>query len=316
MIEKQLGLGKQICEIETSIYINPLQYSPDSNYLATSDDSCNIFIFDVRNGYDFLRRIESYDSHTTFTFSNDSTLLAASYHKRIDIHNVKDSSCEVLRIDSPHTAHITGLSFSPYGNMLAYGDAEGNVVIYDLKSNTELQRRHCMDGFIWNVIFSHDGALLAISSLDKEIKLFDFYPNELHLRETYTDQLDEIRFLQFDPSDSYLVSCCQDGSTFIRDWRNSRSTIINTDVPNYHLAFMSVNKDNLSLAHVFYCANYSRFFVYSIESGLDELSFDFGDRRIRSFAFSNDLQHVVIEQYNADYPNSSGSTLHVFELDL
>ncbi len=70
-------------------------------------------------------------------------------------------------------AAMTALAFSPDGSLLAAGDAEHRVKLFDVKTARTLQTLRDHNAAISSVAFSPDGSLLATAGKEKVIRLWD-----------------------------------------------------------------------------------------------------------------------------------------------
>jgi len=109
----------------------------------------------------------------------------------------------------------SALCFSPRGDQLATGTANGWVQLWDLKTRRETARTQAAGGTIDFLQYSSDGAWLATSSIERLARLYDVNGKEPRLLSTYRDaqpltispdktrvmgQYDEIRL--YDPRSS------------------------------------------------------------------------------------------------------------------
>jgi WD40 repeat protein len=65
------------------------------------------------------------------------------------------------------------LAFSPKGTLLAIGDADGRVVVWDVNKRREFTRFQCKVGRIKRLVFSNHGRIIAVAGATGGIDLFD-----------------------------------------------------------------------------------------------------------------------------------------------
>lgn len=103
-------------------------------------------------------------------FSPDSSILAVGVANGVYLYD-SSSLIEISFIET--IAPITINSFSPDGNLLAFGSKDNSLSIWDAKNRFELATLIGHKGRISFVCFSADGNLLATGSEDGIIKLWD-----------------------------------------------------------------------------------------------------------------------------------------------
>ena len=104
--------------------------------------------------------------------------------------NVRELSA-ALSFDSQGEA-LRSLAFSPDSTTLASSGGntqDFNIRLWDVGSGQLLRTLHGHTGIVWNVAFSHDGAMLASASSDGTVKVWDWkngtlihsldFPNEM-----------------------------------------------------------------------------------------------------------------------------------------
>src|SRR5689334_1715478 len=72
-----------------------------------------------------------------------------------------------------HTALVYSVAFSPDGKLLASGDFEKIIKLWDFASGKELRELKGHTGPVYCVAFTPDGKTLASSSHDQTIRLWD-----------------------------------------------------------------------------------------------------------------------------------------------
>jgi WD40 repeat protein len=120
---------------------------------------------------------------------------------------------KILRPAGPGSP-INALAFSPDGNLLAAGQQDNSIDIWDTQSG---RVRHHLTGhlcFVSCVAFSPDGKRLASGSEDWTIKVWDLDVGRTTL--SLTGHQGRIRDLAFSPDGSSLASASEDGS--VRIW--------------------------------------------------------------------------------------------------
>jgi WD40 repeat protein len=163
-------------------WIRSLAFSPDGRIIASGSVDQTVILWDVESG----RQLRTLEGHQDFlgaiAFSPDgSSLASASRDGTARLWDVatgreRDGFAFTAPVD-PQTNEpfwLTGISFSPDGDMLAVGSISGSVHMLDASSGRQQRELQGHDG--WVVIrglsFSPDGELLASASLDGTVHLW------------------------------------------------------------------------------------------------------------------------------------------------
>ena len=72
-----------------------------------------------------------------------------------------------------HDARVFSEAFSPDGRTLATGDADGNVIVWDLRAGRAIETLKGHSGTVWDQAFSSDGGILYTASEDTTVRIWD-----------------------------------------------------------------------------------------------------------------------------------------------
>ncbi|BBM81854.1 serine/threonine-protein kinase [Candidatus Uabimicrobium amorphum] len=187
-------------------------FSPNGKFLASSSKDRSIILWDISTGKQ-LRRLQGHQlSIYRIVFSPDSKLLAsASEDRSVKIWDVNTG--EILEnIDEKDRITIYVL-FSPDGKKLAYS-ASKNAYIWDLEKRTKkVLRGH--QGFLTDIAFSKDSKILASSSYDKTIRLWNAQTGILE--NEIKGHLHTVMSIIFPSHKPIIISMGEDKT--IRHWR-------------------------------------------------------------------------------------------------
>ena len=142
----------------------------------------------------------------------------------------------VIQLRDPHTGRLiktvntdlkwaTCTAYSPDNVTFGYGTSEGNVGLLD--ADTGEQNETTSIGHtdrVSAVDFSRDGSILASSSYDKTICLWDVGTGDLH--KTLKGHIDGVQQVAFSPAGFILASASDDGT--IRFWDIDTGDVIKT----------------------------------------------------------------------------------------
>ncbi|GAB4189225.1 MAG: serine/threonine protein kinase [Roseiflexaceae bacterium] len=202
-----------------------LAFSPDGTLLASSAvDENQVRLWEVSSG----RLVRTFSGHSgwvrSLRFSPDGSVLASgSTDRSIRLWDV--ASGRSLRTLSGHTNWLGGLDFSPDGTLLASASRDGTVRLWDVANGRErngfaltLPDQPGTSDPVWatSVVFSPDGAQLAVGSIDTAVRLVSVASGEVERELSgHTDWI-FIGGLAYAPDGRMLLSASLDGS--VRAW--------------------------------------------------------------------------------------------------
>jgi WD40 repeat protein len=110
---------------------------------------------------------------TNYNFSN--LTIWQAYLQDVNLHNVNFESSDLSQCVFAETFGMVfaGIAFSPDGTLLATGDAEGELRLWEVATGKLVVNFAGHLGWVWSLAFSPDGQLLASCSSDKTIRLWD-----------------------------------------------------------------------------------------------------------------------------------------------
>ena len=112
-----------------------------------------------------------------------------------------------------HTRLVSSIAFSPDGVLLASGDLDGTVKLWEVATRTDIAT--LLHGAIWSawgccVVFSPDGVLLASGAEDGTVKLWEVATG--HNIATLEGHTEPVRSIAFSPDGVLLASGSHDGT--------------------------------------------------------------------------------------------------------
>ncbi|AFY34419.1 NB-ARC domain-containing protein [Calothrix sp. PCC 7507] len=115
---------------------------------------------------------------TNYNFSD--LRIWQAYLQQVNLHDVNFTSADLSQSVFAETFGIVfgGVAFSPDGKLLATGDAEGGLRLWQVATGQLLLNFKGHLGWVWLVTFSGDGQTLASCSSDKTIRLWDVSTGE------------------------------------------------------------------------------------------------------------------------------------------
>ncbi len=179
-----LADGKEIKAVALGGAVKTLQFSPNNLALAagSADKTLQVWSTPFTPGQplspDLLKPLQTFTHDgavTDVAFAADNaTLYASSLGNSVKAFRV---AADAPTKSFGHPNQVYAVAFSPNGNLLATGNVDGKIRIYDVAKATLVKEinAHTVKDMtqIYNVAFTPDGKQIASCSYDNSIKLFD-----------------------------------------------------------------------------------------------------------------------------------------------
>ena len=169
---------------------------------------------------DFL--IRSINAHNgainSLTLSSDGKYFASGGTDNIvKIWDIESENC--LKNIPISNNIINTIKYSPNDNFLTFGSYE-YLYILNTKQTKKIKKIVAHPGWIKSICYSPDGMLIASSSTDKSIKIWD--ANKGCYTKSLLGHTDRVVSIDFGPTRNYLVSGSYDNTAKIWDVRTSK----------------------------------------------------------------------------------------------
>lgn len=197
-----------------SLYLEEFKFSPDGKLLLVLGYSSGSvgWLWSIHDGrciYDFTG-----DEWTTSTaaFMNDSrSIVLGCDDYTIRRWSIKDGFKEDL---VGHESAICVVATSDCSRLLASGDYDGVIRLWDLSTAALLHELKGPEGQVTEAVFSSDKQLLAVSYLDKTIRIWETESGRCTKTLVCTDRISSVAF---SPDNSLLASTTKDDT--VQLWR-------------------------------------------------------------------------------------------------
>lgn len=165
----------------------------------------------------------SFHMHALARIDNDR--FAVGSGRTVEIRSF-GSPQRPLRVLSGAQARVSSLAATADGRLLAAGDQDGHLLVWDVGTGALLFRKYAHVFTVWTVAFSPDGTLLASGAFDARVRLWEvgswreagilIDPRLANPEEKDRAHVGWVRCVTFSPDSRTIVTSGCDG--FIRVW--------------------------------------------------------------------------------------------------
>jgi WD40 repeat protein len=230
--------------------------SPDGNTLAIGGYNNIVTLWDVNTGQTLRTLTLSADTGSVnpVTFSPDGKYLAfpgaiADMNQPIRLWDIatKDG---LIKFSSEGYLNANALAFSPDGKLLASGDWDGTVYLWDVSSGKVLRPLKGHTDMILSLAFSPDGKWLASGSYDNSVLLWEAASGQIAQNlKSHTGGVNEVAF---SPNGKKIASASDDQTVIVWDTGTGQALLTIHDEESMTSAAFSPDGKTLATAAVVY----------------------------------------------------------------
>jgi WD40 repeat protein len=144
-------------------WVNTVQFSRDARYLLTASDDGTARLWNVQTGQE-IREFSSPTGINSAVFSPDGEHIAVGSTETIAIWSI--DSTDKPEASLPTLAALMQLVFSPDGQYILFGDTDGNVRVWDWRTDRIVWMLPNPSGIQAVCDISPDGHLVGIGTAD------------------------------------------------------------------------------------------------------------------------------------------------------
>lgn len=193
-----------------------LSFTSGSRVVAGSDDD-KIYAWDLK-GPGPRAPIDLALSIDSIAIAPGGAAAACANIRGGEVTVVNALSGKILRSLPSHSISVVSLAYSPAGNYLAAGGADGMVTIWDVRSWNLLPALTGHKGAVRALAFAPDSATLATGGDDRAIALWDL--RTLKSAQSLKGHNQRINALAFSPDGRKLASGSDDAAVILWDLRD------------------------------------------------------------------------------------------------
>ncbi|KAL5729517.1 U3 snoRNP protein [Ranunculus cassubicifolius] len=196
--------------------VNVVAYSPDSQLLATGADDNKIKVWTVSSGFCFVTFSEHTNAVTALHFmASNNCLLSASLDGTVrawDLFRYRN----FRTFTTPQSRQFVSLSSDQSGEVICAGTLDSfEIFVWSMKTGRLLDILSGHEGPVHGLMFSPTTAILASSSWDKTVKLWDVFDGKGAV-ETFPHTHDVLTVV-YRPDGKQLASSTLDGNIHFWD---------------------------------------------------------------------------------------------------
>jgi WD40 repeat protein len=219
---RELRRGREPVRVARDFMDQPrppsIAFAPDSKSYALSNER-DARLCDVATGREIRRFPRPDEPVQSFTLAPDAKTLAAVCGHSVLLWNVATGR-ETLKL--AQAGFVWSLAFDPSGHLLATGDADGVLRLWDAKNGQELRRffdpapKNSDEAGILCLVFLPDGKTLAAGDADGFfVKLWSTTTGQVIKR--VEGHADHVRSLAMAPGGKTMASASADGTALVWD---------------------------------------------------------------------------------------------------
>lgn len=190
-------------------------FSPDGRFLASGTEDGKIQLWDLTT-----RNSSAINAHSkgvnSIVFSPDGTKLASSGSDGVKIWNLQQGSLTPFRNLANASLLVRSIAFSPNGQTIATGTAEGQIKLWQVNTGKELPGLPGHTKQVSALAYSPDGQTIVSGGIDNTIKIWNLNQPNSRRALTLTGHQDLILSIIFSRDGQTLITSSRDRT--IRMW--------------------------------------------------------------------------------------------------
>lgn len=168
-----VATGTETFSVEGDGRVHAVVFQPDGPLLATANEDGTVVLIDATTA-SVQGRVTRPVACSHVAFSFDATLLAAAWDDNtVSVFGITGGGSSPPKLQElTYAAPVSALAFNPADNAVAVATAAPSVAVHDASSGVQLVRL-LHPGPARHLAFSSDGALIATSSDDRIVRVWE-----------------------------------------------------------------------------------------------------------------------------------------------
>ena len=228
-------------EIEHTLSIEALDFTPDSKMLVTGSQDGAAIMWDVETGTPLFTVAGHTGSVKALAFlEDDKTLISASSDGTLRIWETDTGNQQLIPMQ--HKQSIFCMALSSDRKTVAIGGVGNDVHLWNVDTkNFVATFKTGHENYVDTLAFSPDDKILASGSRDRSVELWDV-PNQQRLS-VFEGHTGDIRGVAFSADGKKFASASQDGTVHLWDLHTEKKTVLVT-APNSGVAALAFSPDS------------------------------------------------------------------------
>ncbi|MEA5601610.1 NB-ARC domain-containing protein [Nostoc sp. UHCC 0252] len=224
---------------------------------------------------------------TGYDFSN-LTIWQADM-RYVNLHNTNFTHANLAKcVFAATIGGIHSVAFNPNGKILAMGDTNGDISLYQVTDGRQLLTIRGHTGFVWPITFSPDGYVIASGSADQTVKLWD--ANSGQCLANLQDHSGGIWSVAFHPHSTMLASGSEDQT--VKLWDPTSGQLLKTlHGHSNRVTSVAFNSQGTILVSG---SDDQKVRLWDLKTYQCLKTLEYQDSEVRSVAFSPDGQTLAI----------------------
>ncbi len=286
--------------------VTNVAFSPNGHTLAAGDLAGNVDLWSTSSRRRLADLYEVMETYST-VFSPSGRTLAVGYLMGVDLWNVTARPHPVLESAGPPTLLEGGdgsdsVAFNPDGTVLAVGDYDGGVGLWDVASHQRLAAMN-EGSSVNSVAFSPNGKILAVGDAEGHITLWSVANRS---RIATLKEGSSVNSVAFSPDGQILAVGDEDG--YISLWQVTSHQRTATLPDGSKVEAVAFSPDGLTLASGDALGDVN---TWDLSSHQRLATLAETGSEITSLAFSRDGQEVAVGSYNGTVTLLTQRTLNL-----
>ncbi|MBV6457599.1 MAG: hypothetical protein HONBIEJF_00713 [Fimbriimonadaceae bacterium] len=216
--------------------VHTVSISRDSGLIASGGDDSRVIVWNPFDGG--IIRLHSHPNLVLATdFGPNRMLGTGCYDKLVRIYD--ELSGEIVRTLSGHSGAVRAVQFSPTGEILASGSADGTIRLWNVQSGALMKT---LGSGAESLSFSRDGSMLA-ATWGNTVRVWDVTSGSL--LKTLSGHTMTVTGATFSRDGNLVFSGSQDGT--VRVWNLLKGTLLRKYDGMSQVTSLTISADGLSL---------------------------------------------------------------------